>query len=309
MSGPLGKMTRREQRTELLKHAKGWRRAPLEWARSRWATRHGGVRGPGPVDPAAPFADVEHYCMFIGYPRSSHSLIGSLLDAHPEVVIAHEQDALRHVRPWYTRDQLFHLLLDNSRRFTAAGRTWTGYSYAVPGQHQGTFTRLRVIGDKRGAQSNRRLMLRPPLLDHLRRMVEVPLRVVHVSRNPFDNIATMAFRNNGERDDAVTEATLREAARQYFALVENAAQVRARLAGDEWLDVRVDAFVADPRPELCRLCAFLGVEAGEAYLEACASIVFASTRRTRERFDWSPELIKDIQAEIARFEFLSGYEF
>ena len=31
-------------------------------------------------------ADLETYCLFIGYQRSGSSLIGSLLDAHPEVV-------------------------------------------------------------------------------------------------------------------------------------------------------------------------------------------------------------------------------
>ena len=28
--------------------------------------------------------------MFIGYPRSSHSLVGALLDAHPQIIIPHE---------------------------------------------------------------------------------------------------------------------------------------------------------------------------------------------------------------------------
>jgi hypothetical protein len=30
------------------------------------------------------------FCLFIGYPRSGHRLIGALLDAHPDVAIAHE---------------------------------------------------------------------------------------------------------------------------------------------------------------------------------------------------------------------------
>ena len=35
--------------------------------------------------------------MFIGYPRSGHSLIGSLLDVHPNAIVAHELDALKFV--------------------------------------------------------------------------------------------------------------------------------------------------------------------------------------------------------------------
>jgi len=47
---------------------------------------------------AALFDKVRTYVMFVGYPRSGHSLIGSLLDAHPNVVIAHEMDALQFVQ-------------------------------------------------------------------------------------------------------------------------------------------------------------------------------------------------------------------
>jgi hypothetical protein len=37
----------------------------------------------GGVRHRASFAHVESFCMFIGYPRSGHTLIGSILDAHP----------------------------------------------------------------------------------------------------------------------------------------------------------------------------------------------------------------------------------
>ena len=34
--------------------------------------------------------NTETYCMFLGYQRSGHSLIGALLNAHPGTVIAHD---------------------------------------------------------------------------------------------------------------------------------------------------------------------------------------------------------------------------
>lgn len=47
------------------------------------------------------FGDLETYCMFIGYPRSGHSLIGFLLDAHPSMIIAHELHVLKHINAGY----------------------------------------------------------------------------------------------------------------------------------------------------------------------------------------------------------------
>jgi len=41
--------------------------------------------------------------MFVGYPRSGHSVIGSLLNAHPDMVVAHELNALRYVQAGFSR--------------------------------------------------------------------------------------------------------------------------------------------------------------------------------------------------------------
>src|SRR5215207_8273627 len=95
------------------------------------------------------FDGVETYCMFLGYPHSGHSLIGSLLDAHPNAIVAHELDALKFVRAGFGKHQLYELLLDNSRRFAQRRREWNGYGYEVPRQWQGRFNEVRVIGDKR----------------------------------------------------------------------------------------------------------------------------------------------------------------
>ena len=43
------------------------------------------------------FDNVQTYCMFIRYLRSGHSLIASLLDAHPNAIATHELDALKFV--------------------------------------------------------------------------------------------------------------------------------------------------------------------------------------------------------------------
>ena len=57
------------------------------------------------------YQDIEKYCMFIGYPRSGHSLVGSLLDAHPYMLIAHELDALRYIQVGFSKKQLYHLII------------------------------------------------------------------------------------------------------------------------------------------------------------------------------------------------------
>jgi hypothetical protein len=62
------------------------------------------------------FDQVENFCMFIGYPRSGHTLVGSLLDAHPNIILADELNALKFIEAGFSERQIFYLLLRNSRR-------------------------------------------------------------------------------------------------------------------------------------------------------------------------------------------------
>ncbi len=258
---------------------------------------------------APEFAELETFCLFLGYPRSSHSLLGSLIDAHPDAVIAHEQDVLRYLKYGFSREQLFALLLQNSAAFTAAGRTWTGYSYAVANQHQGTYERLRVIGDKKGANSARRLRRDPRLLHKLQQKVQLPLRVIHVVRNPFDNISTMAFRDHDSQVEAVTREVLERTLRRYFGLVEVIAESRGQAPETSFLDVQIERFLANPAQELGRVCAYLNLTPHPAYLQDCQAIVFAKPRQTRTQFPWDSALIEQVLALSSQYTFLQNYTF
>ena len=55
---------------------------------------------------------LETYCMFIGYPRSGHSLVGSLLDAHPQIILAHELNALELFKRGFGARQIYIFLME-----------------------------------------------------------------------------------------------------------------------------------------------------------------------------------------------------
>ena len=57
------------------------------------------------------FESVEKYCMFVGYPRSGHSLVGSLLDAHPNMIIANELNALDLFQKGVNQRTIYYYLL------------------------------------------------------------------------------------------------------------------------------------------------------------------------------------------------------
>lgn len=247
------------------------------------------------------FGDVERYCMFIGYPRSGHSLVGALIDAHPHALVGHEQDALRYVEAGYSRSRLFNLLLANTQVFAAVGRRWRGgFSYHVPHQWQGRFERIRVIGDKKGGQSTRRLAANPGLLDALRSTVGVDLALIHVVRNPFDNITTLSLKHGRDLSDSI---------RFYFSLCETVARVKDRSDTRSVLELRHEDIVRAPEATLIELCGFLGLSAPEAYVRDCAALLHEAPHRSRHRLAWRPELIDQVAREIERYPFLEGYAY
>ncbi len=248
------------------------------------------------------FETVETFCMFIGYPRSGHSLVGSLLDAHPNAVIAHELNVLECVEKGFDRGRIFQLVLENSRRVAKSGREWEGYSYKVPNQWQGRFERLQVIGDKKGGASTRILSSPPGILRQLSDIVDTDVKLIHVVRNPFDNISTMFKHRCHSR-------SLRSVIEDYLSLCATNSKIRERVGRERVFDVRHEALVEAPEKLLGDLCGFLGLERKEDYLEDCASLMFDSPRKTRYDVEWDAGTITAVQEGIDRHEFLRGYSY
>lgn len=287
----LGWLPGRRRIGRVADHVRGWpivRRRPVRFVASAVrARRHGDE-----------FDDLGRYVVFIGHPRSGHSMVGSLLDAHPDVVISHELDALHYVRSGYRRAQLLTLIIERSAQNAATGRRSWEYSYAVPGQWQGRFDRLTVVGDKRGARTTAQLAEQPELLDQLRRLVQVPVSIVQVIRNPFDNIATM-----WRRGDEPLEAQIE----RYFRLAATTDRVADRVDPSVLHRVRMEDVIADPRARLVELCAFLGVTPTPAYLDACASIVFPAPKQTRDDAPWTDELRAEVVRRTSAHTWLAPY--
>jgi hypothetical protein len=247
---------------------------------------------------------VQTYCLFIGHARSGHSIVGALLDAHPQIVISDELDALRYLPLGFDRWQLMYGSVEIARRQAAtlrqkAGREGRTYSYHVPGQWQGRSENLRVVGDSRAGWTTRRLAADPGLLDRLReRMSPLQLRFIHVVRNPFDNIATMMLRGGRTFEDAFG---------QYAANCEAIVPLAERIGPDSLSRIRHEDLVLDPRATLATLCRFLGVEAQPDYLDATAGILFRSPSRSREGVEWPAERVSRVDELIGRFDYLAGY--
>ena len=115
------------------------------------------------------YTHVHTILFFIGYPRSRHSLLGSLLDAHPHMVVSDESMAFPRWKGFLKRRrnvsvyQFYDTMFGASKHAVTQGRRsrvqkssvvnkTSEYGYGVPHQWQGSYD--HHIEVRRFAKSN-----------------------------------------------------------------------------------------------------------------------------------------------------------
>ncbi|XP_064387360.1 uncharacterized protein LOC135335748 [Halichondria panicea] len=281
---------------------------------------------------------VKKFVVFIGYFRSGHSIVGSLLDAHPNVVVAHELNVLR----WLSRldlqnsevkADLFNELYANSFNnvFSDGKRSDNnkGYNLTIENSWQGRYReRIDVIGDKNGGGTSR--MYRDNAKDfklaynRLHQFASIPIRFIHCVRNPFDVISTMVlYRIQSTRiqKDLVPISRksrhvykdvqqLSSAADLFFSLADSVANISQSItSGDRLLEIHNHELVSHPEDTVFKLCQFLNIDCPRDYLKLCAAKVFPKISRSRFTVDWPEEMKKIVQSRLELYPFFKGYSF
>ncbi|MCF8332319.1 MAG: sulfotransferase [Bacteroidales bacterium] len=253
------------------------------------------------------FDHAENFVIFLGYPRSGHTLLGAMLNAHPDTMIAHEYHALKHIDQHENRYELFAHLMAQHNWFASRGHKWTGYSYKIPSGWQGGYRELKVIGDKRGGASSRILYEDPNRLERLQALIKIPVKVMIVHRNPFDNIATRARGGNYYQRTPDTKR-IDEEIIKHFRDVETINSFRKE-GNFDFLEMKHEHFVENPQEHLLQICDFLNLKPEKTFIEACLKTVRPSKSLSRNKVFWTKSQIQQINELNSSYDFLKDYTF
>eukprot|EP00118_Oscarella_pearsei_P016502 m.158296 g.158296 ORF g.158296 m.158296 type:complete len:375 (+) comp38729_c0_seq2:36-1160(+) len=279
------------------------------------------------------FESVRFFVLFIGHSRSGHSLVSALLDAHPRIVISNEFNRSGVLRWWAklnpkkkNRAHLFESLYRRAAYDAKYGRSSPQgvpsgrFNYHVPGEWAGRCDgQVTVIGDKKGGGTAKYLSNSTNWSDFklLQNAVGVPVKIVHVIRDPYDNIATKVLHEAGLYGTFVqkkgkgnlkpfdNEEVVIAHVKEYFQSDEWYIHFRnAKLPGVDFIDVYSNDLVKSPVALLQRLCKWFGVQCSQSYLKHCASVVRGSTSKTRDFIAWSQAAKKLIQTNMKKYDFI-----
>ena len=181
---------------------------------------------------------IKKFVFFIGYPRSGHSIVGSLMDAHPHMVISNEfllfrnwkyysdkQKESGEINPFYKhKSYLFNILYrrsywDTIDGFRSEQNTKKNYTLSMDSLWQGKFDKyVSVIGDKSGGETSDNYLHSKTTFsryfEELNATVKIPIKVIHVVRNPYDQISTCALYNDHIRLPDYMKVALQDSAAQ-----------------------------------------------------------------------------------------------
>ena len=156
--------------------------------------------------PQSVFDRVKTFIFFVGHPCSGHSIVGSLIDSHPHMVVSHEYTLFQKLSTGDlapTKPEIFNALWKRARAGAGINGTRSlnyhkkGYTLFVDGLYQGKYVDyIDVIGDKRGDCTIEMFINHPSdwlSVYSILRSLNVTLKVIHVIRNPYDNIASLLF--------------------------------------------------------------------------------------------------------------------
>lgn len=267
-------------------------RLPADWLKSRkFARQHTEL-----------FEQQRSFVFFVGYSRSGHSAVAAILDAHPEAVIADELGVLRYLHAGFSREQIQALCYLNSQASALTGRRSGSYRYPVREEWQGRHQSLRLLGDKQAEGETLRLDARPRLLKQLRRKMGARLKIIHMTRNPFDNVASMARHAGGQNK-------LTDSIERYFSLCEALESIRNQAESGEFYEIRHESMLANPANSIMDLLQFLELPVPEGFIESCCELLLPHPNRSRHNLEWSSLQRQRVEAGIAKHRFLAGYTF
>lgn len=274
--------------------------------------------------------------VFIGQGTSGSSLVGSILDAHPKVVIANEFNLLHNLHDsnghLYTAEHIYSALYNSSKELAEIGRSGGGgYSYMIPGQWQGKVqgNAPLLIGDKKAGKSVvQGLEHLTKTLRELTAISRLPLKLIVVSRNPYDVIATrsikdaMPNRSNSleqmyfeQVESGLSAPTIVADPSNYFIRAETTQAAIDLLEKDpncfgasaEILDIDYEDLVREPSTTMLRVCAQLGISCTEDYIQAVSNLVRPTYHYTRFSVNWDQNQICDIMHKSLAIPHLQRY--
>ena len=294
-----------------------------------------------PVPNKSYFEKLRAMVLVSTFPRSGSTLLGYLLTAHCNMVVASEpnnygENLYDGVPPMALVN---YILSVDKMRFEEAKKvqslekpntvptpgSTTKRTYNkqerymfVPNQWQASCELLKVVGIKNSSLMAKSLSEEGVYEKFRTRLEKVGierLKFIFTVRNPYDMISTGIVHCAGNpKTPSFTEKQkynmiTKRIKNQFVERCIIAKKIfRSSYPHQIFINKHED-MVASPVDQLSKLCDFLRVPAFPDYLSDCASVVHEKPNKSRYELDWSEQQKEEVAKLIDQYDFFSGYSW
>jgi hypothetical protein len=235
---------------------------------------------------------MKYWLSFMGYPRSGHTLVAAILNANPNCMVSNQLNI-------FSNDKID---MNYIRSYSLITGTWKPTTQVphVPKQE------IKVVGDKTGHRTVEILNSLPQRLGMIKSQIGVPMKWIHVVRNPFDNLATWAklnYENNKQRSQS---QYLNNVIEKYIKLNETIARLRK---SEDVLTVRHEYVITRMHNTLEEMANFLDISFDPIWRDNVRNTVWKKPRVTRRQIPWTQKQKGIVHDIINQYEWLKGYDF
>jgi hypothetical protein len=240
---------------------------------------------------------MKYFLMFMGYPRSGHTLAAAILNANPNVMCSNQLNLL---------SNLDNFSLDYIKSYSIRNETWKATTQIVHVPKQ----EITVIGDKTGHRNTLNIGNNPLLLGKFKQMIGVPIKWIHVVRNPFDNLATwgkLEYEVKLRKNIKTTQhEELNIVINEYRILNNTITKLRR---SEDVLTVNHEYLITRMHNTLEEMANFLEISFDPIWRDNVRSTVWKKPRLTRNKVTWTHAQKKAVNQIIERCPWLDGYHF
>jgi len=235
---------------------------------------------------------MKYFLSFMGYPRSGHTLVAAILNANPNCMVSNQLNI-------FNSDKVD---MNYIRSYSLITGTWKSSTQIphVPKQE------ITVIGDKTGHRTVVTLKDNPQRLGFIKSQVSVPIKWIHVVRNPFDNLATWAKLNHKNNSKISVKAHLDNVIEKYIELNETIVRLKK---SEDVLTVRHEYVITRMHNTLEEMANFLEISFDPIWRDNVRNTVWKKPRLTRRTIPWTQKQKGTVHNIINQYEWLKGYDF
>lgn len=240
---------------------------------------------------------MKNFIMFMAAPRSGHTLVAAMINAHPNMVCSNQLNILAKT-DWKNKESLFYQIKNGPYQWKE--------STMVPEMPKGE---IMAIGDKTGHRTLTIVNENPIRIEYIKSLTGLEIKWVHVVRNPFDNLSTWARLNHKNRG---YERTITVELDEVIDKYEDLSRTMSGLyLSEDILTLYHEDTVDLLGYKLKDICEFFEVPFDDQWRENCGRVVWKKPRITRRDIEWKEYQLEKVRrmTENDMYPWLAGYEY